>query len=73
MAEHVEQLERAFQKQKGVFGGDRRRIATKKQKGKRRFVREVGLGFKTPREASNGTYIDKKCPFTGESPFVDVF
>ena len=30
-----------------------------------RFVRNVGLGFKTPREASEGTYIDKKCPFTG--------
>jgi hypothetical protein len=24
-----------------------------------------GLGFKTPKEAINGTYIDKKCPFTG--------
>jgi len=23
------------------------------------------LGFKTPREAIDGTYIDKKCPFTG--------
>ena len=30
-----------------------------------RFVRNVGLGFKTPREAIEGTYIDKKCPFTG--------
>src|SRR4051812_10875569 len=30
-----------------------------------RFVRNVGLGFKTPREAAEGTYIDKKCPFTG--------
>merc|ERR1712071_621453 len=26
----------------------------------------VGLGFKTPREAIEGTYIDKKCPFTGD-------
>ncbi|XP_019737030.1 40S ribosomal protein S11-like, partial [Hippocampus comes] len=24
-----------------------------------------GLGFKTPREAIEGTYVDKKCPFTG--------
>ena len=23
------------------------------------------MGFKTPKEASEGTYIDKKCPFTG--------
>merc|ERR1712053_50219 len=30
-----------------------------------RFVKNVGLGFKTPREAVEGTYIDKKCPFTG--------
>ncbi|KAJ3636430.1 hypothetical protein Zmor_003939, partial [Zophobas morio] len=32
---------------------------------KGRFVRDVGLGFKAPREAIEGTYIDKKCPFTG--------
>ena len=62
----VEQLERAYQKQKGVFLGDRRRIATKKVKGRRRFVREVGLGFKTPREARDGNYVDKKCPFSGD-------
>jgi hypothetical protein len=62
--------ERAFQKQKGVFLGDRKRIATKKVKGRRRFVREVGLGFRTPREALNGNYIDKKCPFTGNSYFT---
>jgi small subunit ribosomal protein S11e len=30
-----------------------------------RYTRNVGLGFKTPREALDGTYIDKKCPFTG--------
>merc|ERR1711862_667316 len=41
-----------------------RRIATKKQKN-RRFVRNVGLNFKTPQEARNGGFIDKKCPFTG--------
>merc|ERR1712049_59680 len=32
---------------------------------KLRYVKNVGLGFKTPREAIDGTYIDKKCPFTG--------
>jgi len=62
----AEQHERAFQKQKGIFLGDRRRIATKKQSTKRRFVREVGMGFKVPREAREGTFVDKKCPFTGE-------
>ena len=30
-----------------------------------RWTKEVGLGFKTPKEAKAGTYIDKKCPFTG--------
>ncbi|OMJ07602.1 40S ribosomal protein S11, partial [Smittium culicis] len=30
-----------------------------------RWSKDVGLGFKTPREAIEGTYIDKKCPFTG--------
>ena len=28
-------------------------------------MRNIGLGFKTPREAIEGHYIDKKCPFTG--------
>jgi len=31
-----------------------------------RYVRSVGLGFKTPAEAITGNYIDKKCPFTGQ-------
>lgn len=60
------QTERAFQKQVKVF------IAGKKQskrvapgKGGTRYWKNVGLGFKTPREAIEGTYIDKKCPFTG--------
>ena len=30
-----------------------------------RYVKNVGLGFKAPREAVEGTFIDKKCPFTG--------
>merc|ERR1712080_158398 len=39
----------------------------KKKGGKRalRYYKEVGLGFKTPKEAIEGNYIDKKCPFTG--------
>ncbi|CAG8531465.1 21560_t:CDS:2 [Gigaspora margarita] len=27
---------------------------------------DVGLGFKTPKEAIEGHYIDKKCPWAGE-------
>ena len=30
-----------------------------------RYSKNVGLGFKTPNEAKDGVYIDKKCPFTG--------
>lgn len=32
----------------------------------KRWVKEVGLGFKTPKSAIEGTYIDKKCPFVGD-------
>lgn len=34
-------------------------------KGGLRFYKNVGLGFRTPKEAIEGAYIDKKCPFTG--------
>lgn len=32
----------------------------------KRWVKDVGLGFKTPKAAIEGTYIDKKCPFVGD-------
>merc|ERR1712033_133349 len=49
----------------GIFQ-NRKRVVGKVAKAKdQRFVKSVGLGFKTPREAIEGTYIDKKCPFTG--------
>jgi small subunit ribosomal protein S11e len=35
-------------------------------KGGNRWYKSVGLGFKTPKEAIEGNYIDKKCPFTGD-------
>lgn len=56
------QNEKSFQKQDGVF------LASKKFAGKKtgpRFYKEVGLGFKTPKAAIEGQYVDKKCPFTG--------
>merc|ERR1712049_24128 len=46
------------------MGNKKRALLTGKAK-KLRYVKNVGLGFKTPREAIDGTYIDKKCPFTG--------
>ena len=30
-----------------------------------RYFKKVGLGFNTPYDAITGTYVDKKCPFTG--------
>ncbi|VDD80508.1 unnamed protein product [Mesocestoides corti] len=50
----AEQVERAFQKQK-LLG-----------KKRSRYYKSIGLGYKTPKEAIFGTYIDKKCPFTSD-------
>ncbi|KAL0323660.1 UNVERIFIED_CONTAM: Ubiquitin-like domain-containing protein CIP73 [Sesamum calycinum] len=61
-----QRTEKAFLKQPKVF------LCSKKSgkgkapgKGGNRYWKSIGLGFKTPREAIEGTYIDKKCPFTG--------
>jgi hypothetical protein len=31
----------------------------------RSMVKSIGLGFKTPLDAKDGIYIDKKCPWAG--------
>ncbi|KAG6519619.1 hypothetical protein ZIOFF_019697 [Zingiber officinale] len=60
------QTEKAFLKQPKVFLSSKKTGKGKKPgKGGNRFWKNIGLGFKTPREAIEGTYIDKKCPFTG--------
>uniref|UniRef100_A0A3Q2YN25 Ribosomal protein S11 n=1 Tax=Hippocampus comes TaxID=109280 RepID=A0A3Q2YN25_HIPCM len=63
------QTERAYQKQPTIFHKKKRVLAAHggtQSKGKLpRNHKSVGLGFKTPREAIEGTYVDKKCPFTG--------
>ncbi|KAL3321237.1 30S ribosomal protein S11, chloroplastic [Cichlidogyrus casuarinus] len=48
----ADQDQKAFQKQevKGKNGG--------------RYYKSIGLGYKTPKDAIYGKYIDKKCPFT---------
>ena len=56
------QTERAFQKQPVAFLNRKPGIKSSRPL---RYVKEVGLGFKTPREAKEGKYVDKKCPFTG--------
>ncbi|KXS14302.1 ribosomal protein S11-like protein [Gonapodya prolifera JEL478] len=59
------QNERAFLKQDAVFNNAK--LAARKGGDKeKRWYKEVGLGFKTPKEAKEGTYVDKKCPFTGD-------
>merc|ERR1712013_335047 len=58
------QTERAFQKQEGVFLASKKLQAKKTSSGVR-FYKKIGLGFKTPAEAIDGGYIDRKCPFTG--------
>ncbi|EGW32078.1 uncharacterized protein SPAPADRAFT_61162 [Spathaspora passalidarum NRRL Y-27907] len=55
------QSERAFQKQPHIFTNPKAK-ANRKTK---RWYKEVGLGFKTPKTAIEGHYIDKKCPFVG--------
>jgi small subunit ribosomal protein S11e len=40
-------------------------IASKSASGVR-YWKNVGLGFKTPKEAIDGKYVDKKCPFTSD-------
>ena len=60
----ADQHERAFQKQDAIFIGKKRILSKKRGKGFR-FYKNVGLGFKTPKKAIEGNYVDKKCPFTG--------
>ncbi len=58
------QIEKAFQKQPNIF--QNAKPTGKKVKNKKlRWYKDVGLGFKTPKEAIEGHYIDKKCPWTG--------
>eukprot|EP00775_Hariotina_reticulata_P012785 gene12785-12913_t len=61
----AEQTERAYQKQLGVNIGFKKPANKIPGKGGLRWYKNVGLGFKTPKEAIEGGYIDKKCPFTG--------
>ncbi|KAG1382831.1 hypothetical protein G6F60_000551 [Rhizopus arrhizus] len=55
------QTEKAFQTQAGIFQNSK--DAKKRNK---RWFKEVGNGFKTPKEVKVDTYIDKECPFVGE-------
>jgi small subunit ribosomal protein S11e len=52
------QSERAFQKQPHIFTAQKVRSAKRRVgKGGRRWYKDVGLGFKTPKTAIEGSYI----------------
>ena len=53
------QAERAFQKQPHIFLNAKSKSTKGKRAGKggRRWYKDVGLGFKTPKTAIEGTYI----------------
>ena len=60
------QTEHACQKQPIIFQNKKRVLL--RETGKEKFPqyhKNISLGFKTPKEAIDGNYIDKKCPFTG--------
>ena len=61
----ADQHEKAFQQQDAIFIGKKTKSLGKKVKGVTRYYRSIGLGFKTPKAAIEGNYVDKKCPFTG--------
>jgi small subunit ribosomal protein S11e len=58
------QHEKAYQKQDAIFIGKKRVLSKQRGKGFR-FYKNIGLGFKTPKKAIEGSFVDKKCPFTG--------
>ena len=58
----ADQHEKAYQKQDAIFIGRKRALGGAKKS--MRYSKSIGLGFKTPTEAVEGTYVDKKCPFT---------
>ena len=61
----TDQNEKSFQKQDAHVAKRSLTGKAKKSGSKGRWYKDVGLGFKTPKAAIEGTYVDKKCPFTG--------
>merc|ERR1712213_218360 len=67
MSSELAQTERAFQKQQTVVYNAKKGSTGAHSK---RHVRAVGLGFKTPRTAKDGNYVDKKCPAPSSSVVI---
>ncbi|XP_012370056.1 40S ribosomal protein S11-like [Octodon degus] len=60
------QTERTYQKQPTIFQNKKKVLLGETGKEKLpHYYKNIGLGFQTPKEAIEGTYIAKKCPFTG--------
>ena len=62
----ADQNKTSFQKQSGVFLNSKALLANKTKRGVR-YYKDIGLGFRTPKEAIEGTYVDKKCPYTSNT------
>jgi small subunit ribosomal protein S11e len=60
-----DQNEKAYQKQDAIFVARKRTVGSASKQKPMRFVKNVGLGIKTPDAAIETPYVDKKCPFTG--------
>jgi len=60
------QSERAFQKQPHIFLNSKRQSGKTKRVGKggRRWFKDVGLGFRTPKNAIEGSYIGRSSTAT---------
>ncbi len=63
--------EKYFHLQDKIFLGNKKTLLAKKdlteqERKQIRYWKNVGLGFSTPKTAINGTYVDRKCPFTGD-------
>ncbi|XP_037691359.1 40S ribosomal protein S11-like [Choloepus didactylus] len=60
------QTNRAYQKQPTLFQNNERVLLGETCKEELvRYYKDIGLGFNTPKEATDGIHVDKKCPFTG--------
>ena len=69
------QSERAYQKQPHIFVNSKAKRAksTKAGKGGRRWFKDVGLGFRTPKTAIEGTYIGKSQSATLPTRISKIF
>uniref|UniRef100_A0ABI7ZVP9 Small ribosomal subunit protein uS17 N-terminal domain-containing protein n=1 Tax=Felis catus TaxID=9685 RepID=A0ABI7ZVP9_FELCA len=60
------QTEHAYQKQLTIFQNKKKVLLEEIGKEKLlQYYKNISLGFQTPKETTESTYIDKKCPFTG--------